>query len=136
MIAEYSRDLAKVRLDRALELLSEAEDRLEDGNYKSANNRAFYSAEKSIKAALAVIGKDSETHNGMILMFNEEFIRHSSDFFDHDDLINIRRMERIRCASDYDDFYIASKADCMHQVEYARKLFNKVSDFLRSEGVL
>ena len=30
----------------------------------------------------------------------------------------------------------SDKVDCMHQVEYARKLFNKVSDFLRSEGVL
>ena len=38
--------LAKVRIERAKELLEEAKTLLEAGKYKSANNRAFYSIEK------------------------------------------------------------------------------------------
>ena len=45
--------LAKLRLDRARELLTESQELLEKGAYKSANNRAFYAIEKSIKALLA-----------------------------------------------------------------------------------
>lgn len=45
--------LAKARIERAKELLEEAKILLESGKYKSANNRAFYSIEKSMKALLA-----------------------------------------------------------------------------------
>ena len=40
--------LAKARIERAEDLLKEAEDLLSQGRYKSANNWAFYSIEKSI----------------------------------------------------------------------------------------
>ncbi|MCM1102200.1 MAG: hypothetical protein NC079_06705 [Clostridium sp.] len=45
MDKEYYDSLAKVRLDRAKELLEEAVGLLERDSYKSANNRAFYAME-------------------------------------------------------------------------------------------
>lgn len=39
--------LAKVRMERARELLDEAKELLDRESYKSANNRAFYSIEKA-----------------------------------------------------------------------------------------
>lgn len=41
MDKEYAQILAKIRLDRAAELLLEAQGLLDKGAYKSANNRAF-----------------------------------------------------------------------------------------------
>lgn len=49
------RDLALVRYERSKELLDEAKTLLENESYKSANNRAFYSAEKAVKAVLATM---------------------------------------------------------------------------------
>ena len=46
--------LANIRIERAEELLQEAKSLLENGSYKSANNRAYYSFEKSIKAILTI----------------------------------------------------------------------------------
>ena len=40
-------ELARARYDRAVELIAEAEGLLSNGAYKSANNRAFYAAEKA-----------------------------------------------------------------------------------------
>ena len=54
MEQEYYDALARVRIDRAKELLDESMELLEMGAYKSANNRAFYAIEKSIKALLAL----------------------------------------------------------------------------------
>lgn len=59
---ENIKDIAKIRYERSAELLEEAKRLYNDGSYKSANNRAFYSAEKAIKAALITKGKDSEKH--------------------------------------------------------------------------
>lgn len=52
MDKEYYDSLVQVRLDRARELLTDAVALLEKGSYKSANNRAFYAIEKSVKALL------------------------------------------------------------------------------------
>ena len=52
MDKEQGMILAKLRFDRAKELLEESKELLEKGAFKSANNRAFYAIEKSIKALL------------------------------------------------------------------------------------
>ena len=36
----------------------------------------------------------------------------------------------VRQASDYDDFYIVKKEDSIRQLENAKKLVNKVKDYL------
>lgn len=136
MNAENMKDLAKVRYERAVELLAEAEEMLNDEHYKSANNRAFYSAEKAIKAALAAKGKDAESHNGVIKTFNMEFIHVPSEYFDRGDMSAFQGMERIRTASDYDDFYVTSKDECSEQVKKARNLLEKVRKYLSSEEIL
>lgn len=46
--------LAKVRIERAEELVEEAQELLKNERYKSANNRAFHAMEKTMKALLAM----------------------------------------------------------------------------------
>ena len=53
MDREYYIELAKIRLERAKELLEDSQDLLSKESNRSANNRAFYAMEKSIKALLA-----------------------------------------------------------------------------------
>ena len=52
MDKEQGMSLAKLRLDRAKELLTESQKLLEKGAYKSANNRAFYAIEKVLRHCL------------------------------------------------------------------------------------
>ena len=133
---ENMRSLAKIRFERSLELQDEAENLLKDKLYKSANNRAFYSAEKAIKAVLAAKGKDAETHNGVLKTFNMEFIHNQNEFFSRDDMKSLQSIERIRNASDYDDFYVTSKAECEDQVKKSKHILDKVKVFLESEGII
>lgn len=136
MNAENMKDLAQVRYERAKELADEATELLQVGHYKSANNRAFYSAEKALKAVLSAVGKDAESHNGVIKTFNMEFIHNPSEFFSREDLRIVQSMERIRNASDYDDFYVTSKAECEEQVAKAKELLGRVEGYLKSNGVV
>ncbi len=115
---------------RASELLSEAHELLEKGSYKSANNRAFYAIEKSIKALLAIVGKDSQTYSGGLKQFNFEFIYKGDGSFVQDDYQIAAKAERIRNASDYDDFYIASKEEAQQQVLNAEYIVRKVERYI------
>ena len=136
MNAENMRDLARVRYERALELIAEAEKLLSDGAYKSANNRAYYAAEKAINALLAYVDKSAETHSGIIKCFNMYFIREPRGDFNREDYMTVQKLERIRSLSDYDDFYITSKSECTDQVHKAKAFANKVGELLKSEGIL
>lgn len=133
---ENMQNLSLIRYERAKELLEEAKNLLSNESYKSANNRAFYSSEKAIKSVLATIGKDSASHVGLIQTFNQEFIHTPSEFFDQDDFRDLQSMERVRNSSDYDDFYITSKAECTDQVKKAEKLLGKVEAFLKAQDII
>lgn len=127
----YYEELAKVRLERAKELLKDAEDLLTKESYRSANNRAFYAMEKSIKALLAVEKVEVATHNGGLKQFNYIFIHKGNGSFTVDDYQKIARAEQIRNVSDYDDFYIASKEEAKQQVDNAKYIVDKVQKYLK-----
>lgn len=44
----------------------------------------------------------------------------------------ITRADQIRNASDYDDFYVASKEETKQQVENARKITEKVTKYIEN----
>ena len=120
----------KVRMQRAEELCDEARDLLQKESFKSANNRAFYAIEKAMKALLASIQLDAETHNGAVKLFNYHFIHQGNGSFSNDDYKRVVRADQIRNASDYDDFYIASKDETKIQVEDAVYLIDKIKKYL------
>ncbi|EET62549.1 HEPN domain protein [Marvinbryantia formatexigens DSM 14469] len=130
MSENYYKDLERVRIERAGELVTEAEELLLKGLYKSANNRAFYAIEKAIKALLANIKTDAETHNGAVKLFNYHFVHNGEGIFTPGDYKMIIKADQIRNASDYDDFYIASKEESRVQVENAGYIVEKVKQFL------
>ena len=134
MDKEYYFALAKVRMARAKELLIEAKELLIKEAYKSANNRAFYAIEKSVKALLATKEVEAMTHNGGLKQFNFLFIFNGDGTFTSEDYQKIARAEQIRNASDYDDFYVASKEETRQQVENAEYLVRKVDEYIGSEG--
>ena len=105
---------------------------LVQGRYKSANNRAFYSIEKSLCALLAMKGIDADSHNGILRQFNVHFIRNREAGFEQGDYKVIANAQRIRNISDYDDFYIADKKECSEQVEAAKDVIEKVQRYLKS----
>lgn len=125
MDKETYASLALARMERACELCEEAESLLNEGKYKSANNRAFYSIEKSIKALLAVKAIDADTHNGCLRQFNVHYIKEGVGGFGPGDYKKIADAQRIRNNSDYDDFYIADKEECEKQVSAARDFLEK-----------
>ena len=128
MDKEYFDALAAVRLERAKELLDDAVELLNRGSYKSANNRAFYAIEKSIKALLAMKQIEATTHNGGLKQFNYHF--KGDGTFTQEDYQKIAGAEQIRNASDYDDFYIASKDETRQLINNAKDILNKIEKYL------
>lgn len=123
--------LALVRLDRAKELYMEANELVKMDSYKSANNRIFYAIEKSIKALLAMRRMDVETHNGAVSQFNLLFIHKENTAFTKEDYQKIAKADRIRNASDYDDFYIVNKEETRDLLEFTLGFLEKTEKYIK-----
>lgn len=134
MTDNYYDTLADVRLERADELIAEAKRLLEDGSYKSANNRAYYAMEKAVNALLIHSHIEAKTHNGSMTLFNVNFVRTENPFFSAEDYRLLAKAEQIRNASDYDDFYVANKAETVKVVQNSEYIVNKIRQFLVSFG--
>lgn len=70
------------------------------------------------------------THNGSLKQFNYLFIFKGDGTFSPEDYQIIARAEQIRNASDYDDFYMASKSESRQQVENAKYLVDKINQYI------
>ena len=125
--------LALVRLGRAKELYIESKELVKMDSYKSANNRAFYAIEKCIKALLATQQIDVETHNGAVSQFNLIFIHNrDNSIFTKNDYQKIAKADRIRNASDYDDFYVVNKEETRELLDFAEDFLGRTEEYINS----
>ena len=101
------KDLVLYRLQTARSDLKSARILLEAGEYRGANNRAYYAIFHAINAVHAVSGKAYKRHKDAIGSFNKDYVK--TEIFPREIGRKIAEAEEIRHVSDYDDFYIASR---------------------------
>ena len=73
---------------------------------------------------------DADSHNGCLRQFNVHFVKDGIGGFGVGDYKRVADAQRIRNNSDYDDFYIADKEECIKQVETARIFYKRTKDYL------
>ena len=123
-----NKDLALYRVDIAKDDLRSAKILLDADEYRGANNRAYYSIFHAINAVHALSGKSYKKHKDAIANFNKEYVK--TEIFPRKIGRSIAEAEEIRHASDYDDFYIASKEEASKQIENAQYIFDKISNYI------
>lgn len=120
-------DLARYRLETAKSDLRSAKLLLEAGEYRGANNRAYYAIYHAISAVHALAGKAYKRHKDALSNFNKDYIR--SEVFPRIYGRRIADAEEIRHASDYDDFYVATKSEVEKQIDTAMELTELVEKY-------
>ena len=130
----YGTDLAKYKLERAREELDTAELLFENEKLKAANNRAYYSIYYSLTAVLCLEPIAFKRHKDTIGYFNKNYVH--TGLFPGKIGRNISKAAKVRHASDYDEFYIASKEEAEKQIQTAKILAELVDKYIseRSNG--
>lgn len=118
----YRRETARNDLKSARALFS-----IED--YKGANNRAYYSIFHAINAVHAVSGKAYKRHKDAVANFNKDYVKTS--VFPREMGRKIGQAEEIRHASDYDDFYIATREEAEEQIETGKQLLELIEEYIK-----
>ena len=120
-------DLARYRLETAKSDLRSAKLLLEAEEYRGANNRAYYAIYHAISAVHALAGKAYKRHKDALSNFNKDYIH--SEVFPRIYGRRIADAEEIRHASDYDDFYVATKSEVEKQINTAMELTELVEKY-------
>lgn len=100
---------------------------LREGEYRGANNRACYVVYYAISAVHALDGKSYKRHKDTLANFNKDYVK--TEIFPKTFGRRIARAEEIRHASDYDDFYIATKEKAEEQILTAKELIGQTEDY-------
>ena len=123
-------DLCLYRIQTAKENLNAARILLKAGEYKSSNNRAYYAIFHAINAVHALAGKSFKRHKDAVGNFNKDYVK--TEIFPREIGRKISEAELIRHASDYDDFYIASREEAERQVSVADEFIQLAEEYCMS----
>ena len=116
----YRIETAKSDLRTAAMLLMQKE-------YRAANNRAYYAIFHAITAIHALDGNAYKRHKEVLAKFNKDYVR--TEIFPKSFGRKIIEAEDIRHASDYDDFYIATREEAQEQIGTAEELILLVEKY-------
>ncbi|GBD87121.1 HEPN domain protein [bacterium BMS3Abin03] len=123
-------DLAKYRLQRAVEKLEIAKYSLENGLYISALSNTYYSIFHSTRALFALEEIDSKTHRGVIHLFNLHFIKPGLLPAKLNSILS--GALEMRLDSDYEDFYLVTKEETQEQYENALYFMSEIVNFIKA----
>ena len=111
------KDLVLYRIETSKSDIKAAEILLAAKEFCGANNRAYYGIYHAISAVHALDGNAYKRHKDAVANFNKDYVKAS--VFPREMGRKIGQAEEIRHASDYDDFYIASKEESERQISVA-----------------
>ena len=114
------RDLVLYRLEVAKSDIKSAKILLDAGECRGANNRAYYGIYHAISAIHALDGNAYKRHK-------------ETEIFPRILGRKIAEAEEIRHASDYDDFYIATREEAEEQIDTAVELVEKIEEYVLKE---
>lgn len=127
----YGKDLARYKIERAREELDTAELLFHNDKLKAANNRAYYSIYYSLTAVLCLEPIAFKRHKDTIGYFNKHYVH--TGMFPTEIGRSISKAAKVRHASDYDEFYIASKEEAERQIQTAKRMIDLVDIFISEQ---
>lgn len=128
------KDLCFYRIQTAKENLRSAKILLAAEEYKSANNRAYYAIFHAVNAIHALNGNAYKRHKDAIGNFNKIYVK--TEIFPREIGRKISETEEVRHASDYDDFYIASREESERQIAAADEFIQLAEKYCREQSEL
>ena len=123
------RDLVLYRIETAKSDVKSAKILLEAGEYRGANNRAYYGIYHTISAIHALDGNAYKRHKDALANFNKAYVK--TKIFSRELGRKISEAVEIRHASDYDDFYIATREEAEEQIETAKELLRQIEIYVQ-----
>lgn len=122
------KELSMYRFEQAAQCISSAKLLSKTGDFRGAANRSYYAIFHAMRSVLALDGVDFSKHSAVSAYFRKTYIKTGVFEVEMSDIISMSF--EMRSNSDYDDFYVISKADVDDQIKNAEKFCASVKNYL------
>jgi uncharacterized protein (UPF0332 family) len=120
--------LSEYRIEKAQSELASAQVNLRDERFAQSLSDSYYAIFHSLRAVLALDGKDYKKHSAIISFFLKDYIK--SGLFPQEMSAMIQSAFQMRAQADYEDFYIATHEDAETQLTDARTIVDAVRGYI------
>jgi uncharacterized protein (UPF0332 family) len=110
-------------MQKAEEILKDAQDTFERNRTMLCVNRAYYAMFTSARALLALEEKDSSKHSGVISLFNQWIVK--PGYFSREISRFLVKAKDLREDADYGDFVKITEEDARIQLERATQFYQE-----------
>ena len=116
--------LIELKIERANETIREVPYLVEQGFYRTAVNRLYYSCYYIVSALLLQKGYEVRTHNGIITLFAMNFV--NTGIISKEDGKLYRSLFELRQTGDYNEAKIIDREDIVDRLQPAEKFIAEI----------
>lgn len=127
---EEKKQIVEFRLEKSQKTLSDAKKVIEMEMWVTGANRLYYAAYYAISALLIVNGITAKTHEGIIRMFNMQFV--NTGKIDKELGRQYNRLFSMRITGDYGDCFDLQEADVSPLLDPTIRLIDEVGKLINS----
>lgn len=128
------RENIKIEIDKAAEILAEADILYNSGFSTGAVSRLYYCLLHSIKALLLSKGLEPKSHEGVLRLFGLHFVK--ENIFEAATSHTLAKLMKYREEADYNPSYTFTKDDFISLRTEALDLSEKIKNHLMEKGYL
>ncbi|MBI3392079.1 MAG: HEPN domain-containing protein [Nitrospirae bacterium] len=118
------RAISEVRMEKAVEFLSDARAAHREGRHRTSVNRAYYAALNAARALLILEGASPETHEGAITLLSLRFVK--TGLLPVDLVREFKTLLSRRTDVDYGDFDTIGPREALQSVKSAGKIVSMI----------
>lgn len=123
-MTEETRHLSTYRLEKAKDVLEQAELLFQEHRYDGSINRSYYAIFHAMRAILALVSLDSQTHKGVISFFDRYFVKPGTCGKAFSKIAHTAF--DVRQVSDYEDFQMPTEEQARTQLDDARRFIQEI----------
>ena len=124
--------LINLKIERANETIKEVPYLIDQGFYRTAVNRLYYSCYYIVSALLLQKGYGARTHNGIITLFALNFVK--TGIVGNDEGKLYRSLFELRQTSDYDEVKVIEREDVITRLQPAKHFINTIKQLILKNG--
>jgi len=124
----------KAQLDKASEILQQAELLYNGGFIDGAVSRLYYFILHTVRALLLTKGLEPKSHEGVLRVFGLYFIKEG--IFEGKDSHVFAKLMKYREEADYNPAYFFAKEDFIEFRKEAEVMSDKIKSYLRQKGYI
>jgi uncharacterized protein (UPF0332 family) len=120
--------LIKLKIERANETFREVPYLIDQGFYRTAANRLYYSCYYIVSALLLQKGYDAHTHKGILTLFTLNFVK--TNIVSNESGKLFRSLYELRQTGDYDEVKIIDKEDVVSRLQPTEEFINIIEQLI------